>query len=38
VSEWARLLGMRRLALAHRLSRGWSTERALTEPVHHFRR
>lgn len=34
ISDWARVLGMPRAALAKRLQQGWSVERALTTPVH----
>lgn len=32
VSEWAELTGQSDTGLRHRLSRGWSVERALTKP------
>lgn len=32
VAEWARSLGVRGQALQHRFSRGWSVERAVTQP------
>lgn len=35
VSEWARVLGIKGSTLQNRLNRGWSVERALTEPTNH---
>lgn len=35
ITEWARRLGVRGQALQHRFTRGWSVERAMTQP---FRR
>lgn len=35
LAAWAGEVGMSRLTLKTRLSRGWSLERALTEVVHH---
>lgn len=35
LTTWARELGMSTLTLGARLQRGWSIERALTEPVKH---
>jgi len=32
LSQWARSFGLARETLAHRLKKGWSLERALTEP------
>jgi hypothetical protein len=34
LAHWARAVGMKHTMLLHRLSRGWSIERALTEPRH----
>lgn len=34
LADWATELGMRATTIHGRLSRGWSVERALTEPVH----
>jgi hypothetical protein len=35
ISEWARRIGMRPVILTNRLWRGWSVERALTQPLRH---
>jgi len=35
ISQWARFIGVRQMALQHRIDRGWTVERALTQP---FRR
>lgn len=34
LAEWARILHMNESTLSHRLRRGWSVERTLTEGVH----
>lgn len=34
LAEWARIVGISRLAIYKRIQRGWSIERALTEPLH----
>ena len=34
VKAWARELGMSKLVLSSRLTKGWDVERAFTEPVH----
>lgn len=33
IAEWGRLTGLGKSAILHRLGRGWSVERALTEPI-----
>jgi hypothetical protein len=33
IADWARVTGIKRLTLRHRLQAGWPIERALTEPV-----
>jgi len=34
LGEWARDCGISRQPLPYRLRRGWTAERALTEPIH----
>lgn len=34
IAQWAEMVGIGYVTLGTRLKRGWSTERALTEPVH----
>jgi hypothetical protein len=36
ISEWSREVGFKVAAIWMRLKRGWSVERALTEPVRKF--
>lgn len=38
LSQWARETGIRKDTLRLRLKKGWSVERALTEPIHEARR
>jgi hypothetical protein len=33
LSQWCERLGLTRICLTHRLNRGWSLERAMTQPV-----
>lgn len=38
ISEWADITGIDRRAILARLKRGWSDERALSEPVHRIKK